>query len=48
MDSEIRSIEKNNTWMLTDLPKGAKTIGVKWVFKIKRNELGEVDNYKHA
>lgn len=29
MDSEIKVIERNNTWPLTDLPVGAKKIGVK-------------------
>lgn len=29
MDSEIKVIERNNTWQLTDLPVGAKKIGVK-------------------
>ena len=38
MDREISAIEKNDTWELTDLPKGAKKIGVKWVFKTKLNE----------
>ena len=33
-------------WQLTDLPKGHKTIGVKWVFKTKLKENGEVDKYK--
>jgi hypothetical protein len=46
MDSEINSIEKNQTWTLTDLPAGAKKIGVKWLYKTKLNELGEVDKYK--
>ena len=46
MDGEIKSIEKNKTWELTDLPKGQKTIGVKWVFKTTLNEHSEVDNYK--
>ncbi|GAA0171302.1 hypothetical protein LIER_41126 [Lithospermum erythrorhizon] len=32
MNSEINSIEKNNTWTLTELPKGSKRIGVKWIF----------------
>ncbi|CAL8991481.1 unnamed protein product [Prunus brigantina] len=45
MDEEIKSIEKNNTWELTELPQGHKTIGVKWVFKTKLNEKGEI--YKH-
>ncbi|KAL5816417.1 hypothetical protein ACOSQ3_024795 [Xanthoceras sorbifolium] len=46
MDEEIQSIEKNKTWELTNLPKGRKTIGVKWVFKTKRNAKGEVQRYK--
>ncbi|TQE03722.1 hypothetical protein C1H46_010696 [Malus baccata] len=46
MQQEIEAIEKNDTWELTDLPPGGKTIGVKWVFKTKLNENGEVDKYK--
>ena len=46
MDEEIRSIEKNKTWELTNLPKGRKTIKVKWVYKTKRNVKGEVQRYK--
>jgi len=46
IDLEIEAIEKNGTWELTDLPKGMKTIGVKWVFKTELNENGEVDKCK--
>lgn len=46
MDSEIKTIEKNQTWKLTELPAGAKKIGVKWIYKTKLNELGEVEKYK--
>ena len=46
MDLEIEAIERNGTWELTDLPKGMKKIGVKWVFKTKLNENGEVDKCK--
>ncbi|CAI8619364.1 unnamed protein product [Vicia faba] len=46
MDAEIEFIEKNNTWELTKLPRGQKIIGVKWVFKTKLKESGEVDKYK--
>ena len=35
MKEEIKSIEKNETWELMDLPKEKKAIGLKWVFKIK-------------
>lgn len=46
MNEEIRSIEKNNTWELTTLPHGQKAIGVKWIYKIKRNVQGEIERYK--
>nr|GEV17079.1 putative RNA-directed DNA polymerase [Tanacetum cinerariifolium] len=46
MDNEIEMIEKNDTWRLVDLPNNSKCIGVKWVFKTKLNEKGEVEKYK--
>ena len=46
MDDEIDAIERNGTWELSDLPKGQKTIGVKWVYKTKLKEDGEIDKYK--
>ena len=46
MDAEIQSIERNHTWSLTALPVGTKGIGVKWIYKTKLNELGEVDKFK--
>ena len=46
MDEEIKSIEKNDTWELTSLPAGHKPIGVKWVYKIKKNSKGEIERYK--
>lgn len=46
MGQEIQSIEKNDTWELCDLPDGAKTIGVEWIFKTKLNENGDIDNCK--
>jgi len=46
MNQKIAAIVKNETWELTTLPVGGKTVGVKWIFKTKLNELGEVDKYK--
>lgn len=43
---EIASIEKNQTWILFELPAGAKPIGLKWVFKIKRNPDGSINKDK--
>ena len=31
---------------LATLPTGKKTIGVKWVYKLKKNAKGEVERYK--
>jgi transposase InsO family protein len=46
MDQEMESIEKNNTWELVKLPEGARKIGVRWIYKTKYNERGEVEKYK--
>ncbi|KAI3708032.1 hypothetical protein L2E82_37034 [Cichorium intybus] len=46
MDEEMKAILKNNTWELVDLPEGHKSIGVKWVYKTKLNERGEIDKHK--
>ena len=42
----IQSIEKNNTWELTTLSLGKKSIGVKWVYKTKYKLDGNVDWFK--
>nr|GEY21358.1 retrovirus-related Pol polyprotein from transposon TNT 1-94 [Tanacetum cinerariifolium] len=46
MEEEIKSIEKNDTWELTTLPKNQKSIGVKWVYKAKKNTKSQVEKYK--
>lgn len=46
MKAEISSIEKNNTWKITELPKGHKAIGLKWVFKLKQDTNGEIIKHK--
>jgi hypothetical protein len=46
MDEEIKTIEKNNIWELTTIPKEQKSIGVKWMFKAKKNVKGEIERYK--
>ena len=35
MDDEMRSLEKNDTWVLTELPAGKRALLNKWVFRIK-------------
>jgi hypothetical protein len=46
MAEEINSIEDNNTWELVDLPVGHKLIGLKWVYKLKKNASEVVVKYK--
>jgi len=44
--NELDSIKKNNMWTLVDLPKGAKSIGCKWIFKKKYHLNGSIEKYK--
>lgn len=43
---EMESHRLNNTWTLTDLPADKKVINCKWVYKIKKNQMGEITRYK--
>jgi hypothetical protein len=42
MQEEIDSIQENHTWELTELLRGCRAIGLKWVFKQKKDESGAV------
>jgi hypothetical protein len=46
MDEEMHAIEKNDTWKLTYPPESKKAIGVKWVYKTKKNAKEKVQKYK--
>jgi hypothetical protein len=46
MQEEIDSIKRNQTWELADLPQGHRAITMKWVYKLKRNEAGEIIKHK--
>ena len=46
MLEEMSSIESNGTWCLETLPTGHCPIGLKWVFKVKKNSAGEVVKHK--
>jgi len=43
---EMKSIRDNQTWSLVELPKGHRAIGLKWVYKVKRDEKGNIAKYK--
>ena len=46
MPCKKNAIEKKDTWELTTLPLGQRTIGVKWVYKIKHTAEGRIEHYK--
>ena len=46
MMEEMDSIESNKTWRLVPLPPGHRLIGLKWVFKVKKNAVDEVVKHK--
>ncbi|KAD4180218.1 hypothetical protein E3N88_28809 [Mikania micrantha] len=46
MKEELDSIERNGTWSLVKNPPGVKPIGLKWVYKIKKDAKGDVTRYK--
>ena len=46
MTAEMESIQENKTWVMTDLPAGQKPIGLKWVFKVKRDPSGKIIKHK--
>jgi hypothetical protein len=46
MLEEMKSIKDNGTWHLADLLPGRRAIGLKWVFKVKRDERGNIAKHK--
>ena len=46
MIEEMESMKKNQVWDLVNLPPGRKTIGNKWVLKVKRQADGSIERYK--
>jgi len=46
MQEELDALNANHTWQLVPLFKGKKTIGCKWVYKIKHKSDETLDRYK--
>jgi hypothetical protein len=46
MNEEMACLEENSTWELHNLPEGRKVISNRWVYRKKRNVVGEVTRFK--
>ncbi|RVW79952.1 Retrovirus-related Pol polyprotein from transposon RE2 [Vitis vinifera] len=46
VNEAVQALEKNGTWEITDLPRGKKPVGCKWIFTVKYKADGNVDRYK--
>lgn len=42
----MSALEKNRTWVVTDLPPGQKVIGCKWVYRFKHKANGSIERFK--
>jgi hypothetical protein len=45
MQDEMKSMNTNDVWDLEEIPNGAKTVGCKWVYKIKCDSKGNVEKF---
>ncbi|GJR50687.1 retrovirus-related pol polyprotein from transposon TNT 1-94 [Tanacetum coccineum] len=46
MNDELKSIQINDVWELTELPNRIKPVGCKWVYKTKLDPKGNIKIYK--
>ena len=46
MNEEMKSLQKNGTWKVVDLPNGKKPVGCRWIFTIKYKADGDIERFK--
>jgi hypothetical protein len=46
MQDEMRSMSTNGVWDIERIPKGAKIVGYKWVYKTKYDSKGDAKRFK--
>ena len=46
MQDEMRSMSTKGVWDLERIPKGAKTVCCKWVYKTKHDSQGNIERFK--
>ena len=47
MDENVKSIEKNQTWELVIPKMNCRPIGLKWVFKLKKDQEDKILRQKY-
>ena len=46
MDKELSTLHKTGTWDLVPLPLNKSVVGYRWVYKIKTNYDGSIEQFK--
>jgi hypothetical protein len=46
LKDEMNALAWNATWDLVELPRDRKTVGCKWVYKLKKGVADKVERYK--
>ena len=46
MEDEMKSMKTNGVWDLETIPKGAKIVGCKWIYKTKHDFKGNIERFK--
>ena len=46
MDKEIASMHSQKVWTVVPTPPNKNIVGSRWLFRLKRNEYGEISRYK--
>ena len=42
----MESLHTHDVWDLVELPRDQKAVGSKWVYKLKMNSVGSVEQFK--
>jgi hypothetical protein len=46
MNEEMKSLQRNATWEVIDLPTGKKHVGCRWIFSVKYKADGDIKRFK--
>ena len=46
MNTEYNVLKEYHTWTLVEKPPNANIVGCRWTFRIKRDNLGQIDKLK--